>query len=345
MSNEHLNVGLIGVGRIGKLHAGHLAYRLPGVCLKAIADVNVEAAQACATRLGVSTALGDYHEILNDPGIQAVVICSPTNTHARIVVEAANAGKHIFCEKPIDLALDHIDEALAAVKKAGVKLQLGFNRRFDANFARVRHAIASGEIGVLRFIHIVSRDPAPPPIEYVKVSGGIFMDMTIHDFDMARFLAGDEVEEVYASGGVTVDPAIGEMGDIDTALTVLRFRNGVIATIDNCRQAVYGYDQRVEAFGSKGSIQTDNNYANSAVIATESLVGRDLPLNFFMERYTESFLAEMRAFVDAVLANEPVPVTGKDARAALLLALAARRSYDTKQPQQVAITENNTDFS
>jgi len=335
MPNELLNVGLIGVGRIGKLHAEHLAYRLPGVRLKAIADVNAEAARACAARLGVSAAFDDYHAILNDPDIQAVVICSPTNTHAQIVVEAAKAGKHIFCEKPIDLALDKVDEALAAVKKADVKLQLGFNRRFDANFARVRKAITAGEIGALRVIHIVSRDPAPPPIEYVKVSGGIFMDMTIHDFDMARFLAGDEVEEVYVSGGVTVDPAIGEAGDIDTALTVLRFRNGVIGTIDNCRQAVYGYDQRVEAFGSKGSIQTDNNYANSAIIASAQSVGRDLPLNFFMERYTESFLAEMCAFAGAVLSNKPVPVTGEDARAALLMALAARRSYETKQPQKV----------
>ena len=335
MASEHLNVGLIGVGRIGKLHAEHLAYRLPGVCLKAIADVDVEAAQVCAARLGVSAAFGDYHDILNDPDIQAVAICSPTNTHARIVVEAANAGKHIFCEKPIDLALDKVDEALAAVEKAGVKLQLGFNRRFDANFARVRKAIASGEIGALRVIHIVSRDPAPPPIEYVKVSGGIFMDMTIHDFDMARFLAGDEVEEVYVSGGVTVDPAIGAAGDIDTALIVLRFRNGIVGTIDNCREAVYGYDQRVEAFGSKGSIQTDNNYANSAIIAGAQSVGRDLPLNFFMERYTESFLAEMRAFVEAVLLNKPVPVTGEDARAALLMALAARRSYEANRPEKV----------
>ncbi|MCX5759666.1 MAG: inositol 2-dehydrogenase [Candidatus Hydrogenedentes bacterium] len=335
MSNECLNVGLIGVGRIGKLHAEHLAYRLPGVRLKTIADVNAGAAQACATRLGVPVVSSDYHAILEDRDIQAVVICSPTNTHAQIVVEAAGAGKHIFCEKPIDLALDRVDQALAAVGQAGVRLQLGFNRRFDANFARVRRAIASGEVGTLRFVHIVSRDPAPPPIEYVKVSGGIFMDMTIHDFDMARFLVGDEVEEVYVSGGVMVDPAIGEVGDIDTALTVLRFRSGVIGTIDNCRQAVYGYDQRVEAFGSKGSIQTDNNYANSAIIASGQSVGRDLPLNFFMERYTESFLAEMRAFVDAVLNGKPVPVTGEDARKAMLIGLAARRSYETKRPEHV----------
>ncbi len=335
MSNECLNVGLIGVGRIGKLHAEHLAYRLPGVRLKTIADVNVDAAQACATRLGVPVVSSDYRAILDDRDIQAVVICSPTNTHAQIVVETAGAGKHIFCEKPIDLSLDRVDQALAAVAQAGVLLQLGFNRRFDANFARVRQAIASGEVGTLRFVHIVSRDPAPPPIEYVKVSGGIFMDMTIHDFDMARFLVGDEVEEVYVSGGVMVDPAIGEAGDIDTALTVLRFRNGVIGTIDNCRQAVYGYDQRVEAFGSRGSIQTDNNYANSAIIAGDRSVGRDLPLNFFMERYTESFLAEMRAFVDAVLTGKPVAVTGEDARKAMLIGLAARRSYETKRPEQV----------
>lgn len=335
MSNGCLNVGLIGAGRIGKLHAEHLAYRLPGVRLKAIADVNLEGAQACAARLGVANASDDYHAMLNDAGIQAVVICSSTDTHAQIVMEAAAAGKHIFCEKPIDLALAQVDQALEAVRKAGVLLQLGFNRRFDANFARVRQSIASGEVGTLRFVHITSRDPAPPPIAYVKVSGGIFMDMTIHDFDMARFLVGDEVQEVFVSGGVTVDPAIGEAGDIDTALTVLRFRNGVIGTIDNCRQAVYGYDQRVEAFGSKGSIQTDNNYPNSALLATERSVGRDLPLNFFMERYSESYLVEMRAFVDAVLTGKPVPATGEDARKAMLIGMAARRSYETGAPVQI----------
>ena len=187
------------------------------------------------------------------------------------------------------------------MEKAGVKLQIGFNRRFDANFARVRQAVVSGEIGTPRLMHIISRDPAPPPISYIKVSGGMFMDMTIHDFDMARFLIGDEVEEIYTAGGVMVDPEIGKAGDLDTALIVMRFRNGVIGTIDNCRKAVYGYDQRVEILGSEGKIETDNCYPNQAVVSSGKSVYTDLPLNFFMERYTESFAAELQSFTQSVL--------------------------------------------
>jgi len=261
-----------------------------------------------------------------------VLICSSTGTHADLVVEAAEAGKHIFCEKPIDHSLAKIDRALAAVAKAGVKLQIGFNRRFDANFARVRQAVASGEIGMPHLMHIVSRDPAPPPVSYVKVSGGIFLDMTIHDFDMARFLIGDEVEEIYTAAGVMVDPEIGRAGDLDTALVVLRFKSGVIGTIDNSRKAVYGYDQRVEILGSQGSIATGNCYPNQAVISTATAVKRDLPLNFFMDRYTDSFASELRAFVAAVLEDKPTPVTGIDGRIPVVMGLAARRSYDERRP-------------
>src|ERR1022692_3528932 len=209
-------------------------------------------------------------EIFANSEIEAVLICSSTNTHADLIVQAAQAGKHIFCEKPIAHDLGQIDRALAAVEQAGVKLQIGFNRRFDANFARVRQAVVSGEIGTPRLLHIVSRDPAPPPVSYIRVSGGMFMDMTIHDFDMARFLIGDEVEEIYTSGGVMVDPEIGKAGDLDTALIVMRFHNGVIGTIDNCRQAAYGYDQRVEILGSEGKIATDNCYPNQAAVSTRS---------------------------------------------------------------------------
>jgi myo-inositol 2-dehydrogenase/D-chiro-inositol 1-dehydrogenase len=209
---------------------------------------------------------------------------------------------------------------------------VGFNRRFDANFARVRQAVASGEIGVPQLMHIISRDPAPPPVSYVKVSGGIFLDMTIHDFDMARFLVSDEVEEVYTAGAVMVDPEIGKAGDLDTALLVLRFRNGVIGTIDNSRKAVYGYDQRVEILGSAGSIATGNCYPNQAVISTGKEIRRDLPLNFFMDRYTESFVEELRAFVTAVVEDKPTPVTGRDGRIPVVMGLAARKSYDEHRP-------------
>lgn len=336
MSAAGLNIGLIGVGRIGRLHAEHLAFRIPNANLLAIADVNGKAAEECAKRLNVPSVETDCRAVFQRKDIEAVVICSPTNTHAQLIEEAAAAGKHIFCEKPIDLNLVRVDQALAAVSRAGVKLQIGFNRRFDPNFSRARRAIAQGEIGDLRLLHIISRDPAPPPIAYVKVSGGIFMDMTIHDFDMARFLAGSEVEEVYVAAGVMVDPAIGQAGDLDTAIITLKFANGVIGTIDNCREAVYGYDQRVEALGSKGAVRVDNNYPNNAEIYNAQHVGRDLPLNFFMERYTESFLAEINAFIDAVMNDHPTPVTGHDARMAVVIALAARESYDTHRPVRLA---------
>ena len=332
MSVKKLNVGIIGAGRIGKVHAETIAFRLPEAVPVAIADLNREAAEQVAARCGIRTVAESSEEILADPRIEAVLICSSTGTHADLVVQAAEAGKHIFCEKPIDHSLAKIDRAFAAVAKAGVKLQIGFNRRFDANFARVRQAVASGEIGTPHLMHIVSRDPAPPPVSYVKVSGGIFLDMTIHDFDMARFLIGDEVEEVYTAAGVMVDPEIGKAGDLDTALVVLRFKSGVIGTIDNSRKAVYGYDQRVEILGSQGSIATGNCYPNQAVISTATEVRRDLPLNFFMDRYTESFANELRAFVGAVLEDKPTPVTGIDGRIPVVMGLAARRSYDERRP-------------
>lgn len=334
-----LSIGQIGAGRIGKVHASHLSRAIPRARLEAIADVSKGAAEECAARVGVPRAVNDYRRLLDDADIDAVVVCSSTGTHARIVEEAAQAGKHIFCEKPIDHDLSKIRRALAAVEKAGVKLQVGFNRRFDANFARVRRAITAGEIGEPHLLHIISRDPAPPPIEYVKVSGGIFLDMTIHDFDMARFLIGSEVEEVYTAAAVRVDPAIGDAGDLDTALIVLKFANGVIGTIDNSRRAVYGYDQRVEVFGSGGSVRTENNYPNAAILSDGAHVRRDLPLNFFMERYSESFLTEMRAFVDAVLDDTPTPVTGRDGLAPVVMGIAARKSYDENRPVRIAEIE------
>lgn len=339
MDKRVLNVGLIGVGRIGKLHAEHLAYRIPLVRLAAISDVNEDAARSCAGRLGVGRVEADYRAILDATDIEAVVICSPTDMHAPMIEAAAHAGKQIFCEKPIAQDLAKIDQAVAAVEKAGVKLQVGFNRRFDANFARVRQAIQAGEIGEPHLLHIISRDPGPPPISYIKVSGGIFLDMTIHDFDMARFLIGSEVDEVYAAAGCKVDPAIGAAGDLDTALITLKFANGVLGVIDNSRRAVYGYDQRVEVLGSTGAVQVDNNYPNTAVISDASLVRRDLPLNFFMERYTESFLTEMNAFVQAVLNDTPTPVTGWDGRVAVVMGLAARKSYDENRPVRLVEVE------
>jgi myo-inositol 2-dehydrogenase/D-chiro-inositol 1-dehydrogenase len=327
-----VNIGLIGTGRIGRLHAEHLAFRIPEARLVAVADVNLEAAQQCAAALNVPYVFPDHRSIMENPDIDAVVICSSTPTHAPLIEEAAAAGKHIFCEKPIDFDLARIDRALQAVKDAGVKLMIGFNRRFDPNFKRVRDLVAEGAIGTPHVLKITSRDPAPPPIAYVKVSGGIFLDMTIHDFDMARYLTGSEVEEVYAAGGVLVDPAIGDAGDVDTAIITLRFANGVIGVIDNSRKAVYGYDQRVEVFGSEGVASADNNYPNTVVVGDAQRVSRDLPLNFFMERYTESYIAEMRAFVDCVLEDHTPPVTGIDGRIPVVIGLAATRSCRENRP-------------
>jgi len=301
-----------------------------------VADPFEEAARQCAGSYAIASHTQDYRVVLERPDIEAVVICSSTDTHAQIIEEAAQAGKHIFCEKPIALDLPSIDKALEAVKRAGVKLQIGFNRRFDANFNRVHQAIERGEIGRPCQFDIISRDPTPPPIEYIRLSGGIFLDMTIHDFDMTRFLLGSEVEEVFTFGEVMSDAQIGEAGDVDTAIVSLRLTNGVIGTISNSRQAVYGYDQRVEILGSAGAIRVGNNYPNTVIISDSDSVRRDLPQHFFLERYSESFVAEMSAFVHAICHDKPVPVTGHDGRAPVVIALAAQKSLDEHRPVRLS---------
>jgi myo-inositol 2-dehydrogenase/D-chiro-inositol 1-dehydrogenase len=331
-----LNLGLIGAGRIGVLHAEHLSNRIPGVRLLMIADANESAAHACAEKFRIPEWSNDPQKIFRNPEINAVVICSPTNTHAAMIEGAAGAGKHIFCEKPIDVNLGRIDQTLQAVMKAGVLLQVGFNRRFDANFQRIRQAVARGEIGTPHQIRITSRDPAPPSLEYIAASGGLFMDMTIHDFDMARFLIGSEVEEIYATGSARVDPRIEEAGDMDTAMVLLKFSSGACGVIENCRQAVYGYDQRVEVFGSKGSILADNNYPNSALIQAKEMIYRDPPLNFFMERYLNSYLVEISEFVRAIAEGRPSPVSGAEARVPVVMAHAARRSTAENRPVRLS---------
>jgi myo-inositol 2-dehydrogenase / D-chiro-inositol 1-dehydrogenase len=336
LSAKTLAIGIIGAGRIGKVHAGNLAFSLPDAQALVIADPDSKAATSLAESCGIPHVAQDAQAVFDNPAVNAVLICSPTATHSDFVIRAARAGKHVFCEKPLDHSLSRIDLALREVDKAGIKFQVGFNRRFDANFARVRKSVLQGEIGAPHLVHIISRDPAPPPLSYIKTSGGIFLDMTIHDFDMARFLVGEEVETVYACGAVKVDPEIGKAGDLDTALTVLQFENGVIATIDNSRQALYGYDQRVEILGSKGAIATENCYPNQAILSTGTAIQRDLPLNFFMERYTQSFVSELQSFVRAVLRNEPTAVNGVDGRMAVAIALAARKSYDEARPVRLA---------
>jgi myo-inositol 2-dehydrogenase / D-chiro-inositol 1-dehydrogenase len=335
-TNSILRFGIIGAGRIGKIHAENIATRISGVQAAAIADVDLATAQETAARLHISAVTADYRDILCDPTIDAVAICSSTDTHAKIVIEAANAGKHIFCEKPIDHDLVKIDAALEAVRTAGVKLQIGFNRRFDPNFRRVREMVAEGKIGTPHIVRITSRDPAPPPISYIGVSGGMFLDMTIHDFDMARYLSGSEVVEVYTAAGVMVDPAIGEAGDVDTAVITLRFANGAIGTIDNSRKAVYGYDQRVEVFGSAGMMQALNNTPDSGIYADAEGVHAAKPLYFFLERYTESFIAEMKAFVKCIQEDTIPPVTGIDGRIPVVIGMAAKKSLLENRPVKLS---------
>jgi myo-inositol 2-dehydrogenase/D-chiro-inositol 1-dehydrogenase len=335
-NGNQLHIGLLGAGRIGRVHAQNLAYRLPQARLVAVADVFVSAAQQVAAEYAIAAAYDDPRRILDDPAVDAVVICTSTDTHAALIEAAAQAGKHIFCEKPIALDLAALDRALTTVEEAGVKLQIGFNRRFDANFQRVRQAIAAGEIGQPHILRITSRDPQPPPIGYVQVSGGIFLDMTIHDFDMARFLMGSEVEEVYAAGAVLVDPAIGEAGDVDTALVTLRFANGALGSIDNSRRAVYGYDQRVEAFGSAGMIAVSNETPHRAVVSDVQGVHGALPLFFFLERYTAAYIAEMRAFIECVLNDTPPPVTGQDGRIPVVMGYAAGKSLREGRPVRLS---------
>ena len=326
-----IKLGIIGAGRIGRVHADTLTTRVPGADLLAIADIYEDSAKSAAADFGIPDYTREPAEIINSGDIDAVVICSSTDTHCRFITEAARAGKNIFCEKPIAFDLAEIDAALAAVAEAGVQLQIGFNRRFDSNHARIKGAIEGGEIGLAHTLTIISRDPAPPPIDYIKVSGGLMMDMMIHDFDMCRFLLG-EVEEMFALSDVMVDPTIGQAGDIDTAKVMLRFENGAIGTIENSRQAVYGYDQRVEVFGSGGAVSSGNWHPNAVTISDAANVRRDLPLNFFMERYMDSYAAEMMAFVEAIGAGETVPVVGNDGRVPVLMALAGMRSVAERRP-------------
>jgi myo-inositol 2-dehydrogenase / D-chiro-inositol 1-dehydrogenase len=322
----NVRVAVLGCGRIGKMHAELLARQVPGAEVPVVFDVMTASADAVAADIGARSAASAQEAIAADD-VDAVAICTSTDTHVDLIIAAAEAGKAIFCEKPVSLDLAQVDRALAAVEAAGVPLQIGFNRRFDPSHKAVADAVAAGRIGEVQMVRISSRDPAPPPIGYIEVSGGIFLDMTIHDFDMARYVTGSDVVSVYATGGVMIDPAIGAAGDIDTAVVVLTHANGAITTIDNSRQAVYGYDQRVEAFGSAGIVASDNPLMTTTVFRDAGGASAATLPYFFLDRYIPSYLAEWAAFVDAVAAGAPVPVTGADGRAPLVIGLAAWRSY------------------
>jgi myo-inositol 2-dehydrogenase/D-chiro-inositol 1-dehydrogenase len=332
MSQQTLRLGVLGAGRIGKIHIENLANRIPGAEVVALADVFPEELAAVAGRFGISKTYADYRQVLELPEVDAVVVATPTNTHYRMILDAAAAGKHIFCEKPIDLALERIAEINRAVALRGVQLMVGFNRRFDPNFRKVYEMVRDGQVGEPQILRITSRDPAPPPETYIRASGGLFLDMTIHDFDMARYLVASEVVEVYARASVLVDKVFERAGDWDTALVTLTFANGAMGAIDNSRQAVYGYDQRVEVFGTGGMVTVANNMPDTHIHSDRTGVHSALPLNFFMQRYTESYRNEMQAFVDAIRTGQPVPVGGEDGLRAVEIGLAAIQSAKENRP-------------
>jgi myo-inositol 2-dehydrogenase/D-chiro-inositol 1-dehydrogenase len=328
-------IGVIGVGRIGRMHAELLARRVPGTAVSAIYDAHADTARTIGAQLGIPVA-ASVEELLASADVDAVAICTTTDTHADLIVDAARAGKAIFCEKPVSLDLETVDRALAAVEEAGVPFQIGFNRRFDPAHASVREAVASGRIGEPQLARITSRDPAPPPMAYVRHSGGIFLDMTIHDFDMARFLTGSEVVEVFARGAVRVDPAFADEGDVDTAMVTLVHENGCLTSIDNSRRAVYGYDQRVEVFGSEGMAASENPLGHSGVLRTAEGTRESTLPYFYLERYTPSYLREWEAFAAALSAGAAPLVGPADARAPLVIGLAAWRSVRENRPVRIA---------
>jgi len=320
------NIGLLGAGRIGWTHAVALS-AIPGARIAAVFDPVEEAAKRVCSLTGAKPATVD--QIMNDKSIDAVLICTPTDLHAAQIEQAARAGKAIFCEKPIDLDVQRVRDCLKVVKDTGARLMIGFNRRFDPNFAEVRARIDAGKIGEVELVQITSRDPGPPPVAYIKRSGGIFRDMMIHDFDMARFLLGEEVAEVTAQGSVLVDKEIGKAGDVDTATATLKTASGKIAVITNSRRATYGYDQRIEVHGSKGMVSATNVHNSTVELWNDAGRLIDPLLNFFMERYSDAYRIEQTKFIEALAGKKPMSPSGEDGLKALELADAALRAMES----------------
>ncbi|CAM9743035.1 unnamed protein product [Discosporangium mesarthrocarpum] len=344
MSEAPLGVGVIGCGRIGDIHAKTLAFRTPGAKLIAVSDIFEEAgARVVAGCNGLPKFYKDWKEMVHDPEVGAVVVGSPTPFHAEQIMEAAKLGKHIFCEKPISFDVPTINEALKVVADNDVKLLLGFQRRFDSNFRTIRQKINAGDIGGVRTIHITSRDPAPPPVAYLKNSGGIFMDMTSHDFDMARFLVGDDIEEVFVTA-TAFDPEAKEADDYDTAQTVLKFKNGAFGVIENSRRCSFGYDQRVEVFGELGSIQGTNRSPQDVLVNNQDGRNTGLPFNFFLDRYADSYVNIMGAFVEYCKSGDDSlePALGIDGKITIFIGMAAARS--AKEGRPVPISEIAAEF-
>ena len=332
--SRKINLAVIGTGRMGSVHVANIVNKVPEANLVAICDIRLDVAQAVADRWGITRVVQDYHELLADETIEAVLIATTTSTHAEVIKDCAKAGKHIFCEKPIALDLARIDEALEAVELAGVKLQVGFNRRFDKNFQRVKEIVQSGELGRPCMLKITNRDPELPSKEFLRVSGGLFLDMTIHDFDMAQFQIG-EVTEVYATGSVLIDSELAEFGDLDTALLTLKFKDGTIGSIDNSRQSVYGYDQRLEVFCLEGTAMAENEKENMVLKGNREGFQSSRVPNFFIQRYAPCYVDEVRQFLVSVRDDLPTVVTGEDGRKAVVIGYAAWKSFHENRPVRI----------
>jgi myo-inositol 2-dehydrogenase/D-chiro-inositol 1-dehydrogenase len=323
-------VGIIGAGRIGKLHAENIKYHLPQYDLQAIADPFLD--KQWADKLSIEFLSTRVEDVLFHHNLDAIIVASPSHMHLEQIKAASESGKAIFCEKPIGLNEDDILTTLKGVRSNNTLLQLGFNRRFDPSFAHLQRQVQAGAIGAIHLVKITSRDPVCPSKEYCATSGGLFMDMTIHDFDMARFLVQSEVIEVYTTGSVLINPDFELFNDVDTAIIQMRFANGALGVIDNSRQAVYGYDQRIEVFGNAGMLLAANQLKHSVTQYSNTTSEQANPEYFFLERYQQAYIAELQSFYNAWLYNNPSPVSGEDGLQALRIAKAAKQSLDTKLP-------------
>lgn len=326
-----IRIGLIGAGRIGRRHAMTLAAQVPRADLVVICDAVAEVAQDVAATMRIDNWTTDVDAVVGDSSLQAVVIASPTETHAHLIIAAAQAGKDIFCEKPVALDLETTDVALAAVERAGVRLQVGFQRRFDKGFRKAKEMIVSGQLGRIESIRDTMRDPGPPPREYLETCGGLYRDMAIHNFDSVRWLMGDEAVEVYAVGISVVDPVFAELGDIDTSIVTLRFRHGGLAVIDNSRRSGFGYDVRTEIFGSQGAVFV--GYSRETPLLHLSADGvRSDHVHWFLDRFDQAYVDELREFVQSIVDDRQPSVTGEDGRAAMALAYAAEAARRENRP-------------
>lgn len=332
---KKLNIGIIGLGRIGQMHLKNISTLPEMYNVTWIADPYSDKIEELAKDYNVPNTAKDYHEILNDPSVDCILCAAATNMHAEIIKASAKAGKDILCEKPIDTDINRIKDLLKYVDKCHIKLQIGFNRRFDHNFAQIRNYVKKGVLGTPQIVKISSRDPEPPTMDYVKVSGGLFFDMMIHDLDLIRYLSDSEVTELTAKGAVLVDPNIGKLGDIDTAIVTLKFKNGALGEIDNSRQAVYGYDQRAEVFGPKGMAKADNDRKSTVELDVKDNTSLDKMPWFFIDRYKQAYLDELKSFYESVAEDKPLVVSGVDGLRAVQLADACKKSFETGKTVKV----------